>query len=77
MRERDEGEHWYQVPINAGPEDFCGCVKPAGCTGKHGWHWTAEGAAYEPCPAYRAATKKNNRAPRRAHRPTKKRERRR
>lgn len=63
-----DGEY-YQVPLEASQEDFCGCVKPAGCYGKWGWHWTPEGLALEPCPAYRAKIKKN--APRRAHRPTK------
>lgn len=40
-------------------EDSCGCFKPHGCYGAHGWHWEISNTgspqgdlAYEKCPRY-------------------------
>lgn len=54
-----EGEYW-QAPLQPAVHelDSCGCLKPPGCYGRHGWHFNAGGAVYERCPAYEAAVKR-------------------
>ena len=60
MSREYEGEY-HQQPLQptVHPEDNCGCLKPPGYYGRHGWHWNPEGAAVERCPAYSAAVKRN------------------
>jgi hypothetical protein len=60
MSEHD-GEYWQAglLPTDPHPDDRCGCPKPPGHYGKHGWHFNKEGAAYERCGAYTAAVKRH------------------
>ena len=54
-----EGEY-HQQPLqpDVHPEDSCGCLKPPGCYGRHGWHFNEKGEVYESCSAYAAAVKR-------------------
>jgi hypothetical protein len=55
-----DGEY-HQQPLQPDVHelDSCGCLKPPGCYGRHGWHFNGDGAAYERCPAYEAAVKRS------------------
>lgn len=60
----------FDEPEIQAPADNCGCTKGDGMVGKYGWHWIvpSPGAApmtwiaWERCPAYVAAVRRNGRA---------------
>jgi len=56
----NEGEYWQPaLQPEVHPLDHCGCLKPPGYYGGHGWHFNAAGVAVERCPAYTAAVKRH------------------
>ena len=59
MSEYDGEYHQQPLQPEVHPDDACGCPKPPGFYGRHGWHFNAQGAAVERCPAYLAAVKRH------------------